>query len=117
MSMYIAGKVNLLDNTADLKVRGKLASAFSDKLGPLANLNPINIVKSTPGLNIVLVKTFALFCEEISEEEMKALPPLGEGKSDDNATKFQIKLKGDTRKPLKMIKSFKNYFHVFRPYI
>ncbi|MBR1460686.1 AsmA family protein, partial [bacterium] len=34
MSMYIAGKVNLLDNTADLKVRGKLASAFSDKLGP-----------------------------------------------------------------------------------
>lgn len=107
MSMFIAGKVNLLNNTADLKVRGKLASAFSDKLGPLANLNPINIVKSTPGLNIVMVKAFALFCEEISEEEMKALPALGEGKSDDNATKFQIKLKGDTRKPLKMIKSFK----------
>ena len=38
---------------------------------------------------------------------MAALPPLGDGKSDDYATKFQIKLKGDTRKPLKMIKSFK----------
>ena len=38
---------------------------------------------------------------------MAALPSLGDGKSDDYATKFQIKLKGDTRKPLKMIKSFK----------
>ena len=38
---------------------------------------------------------------------MDALPPLGEGKSDDYATKFQVVLRGDTRKPLKMIKSFK----------
>lgn len=107
MSMYIAGKVNLLDNSADLKLRGKLASTFSDKLGPLSNINPINLVKHTPGLNVAAVKTFALFCEELSEEEMNALPSLGKGKSDENATKFQIVLHGDTRKPLKMIKSFK----------
>src|SRR5574344_404496 len=107
MSMYILGKMSLLDNSADMKVRGKLASAFSDKLGPLANINPINLVKHTPGLNIVAVKTFALFCEEVSESEMKAIPHLGKGKSDENATKFQIVLRGDTRKPLKMIKSFK----------
>ena len=107
LSMYIAGKMNILDNTAEMKVRGKLASAFADKLGPLANINPVNIVKNTPGLNVALVKAFALFCEEISEEEMKALPHLGEGKSDDNATKFQIRLKGNLNKPLAMIKSFK----------
>jgi hypothetical protein len=107
MALYIAGKVGLLDNSADLKVRGKLASAFSDKLGPLANINPINLVKNTPGLNIVLAKTFSIFCEAVSEEEMNALPALGEGKSDEYATKFQIVLRGDTRKPLKMIKSFK----------
>lgn len=107
MSMYIAGKVGLLDNSADLKVRGKLASAFSDSLGPLANLNPINLVKSTPGLNIVLAKTFAIFCQAVSEEEMKAIPELAANKSDEYATKFQIVLRGDTRKPLKMIKSFK----------
>ncbi len=107
MSMYIFGNLNLLDNSAEIRVRGKLASAFSDKLGPLANLNPINLVKHTPGLNIVLAKTFSIFCEAVSESEMKALPHLAEGKSDENATKFQIKLKGDTRKPLKMIKSFK----------
>ena len=107
MSMYIAGKVGLLDNSADLKVRGKLASAFSDKLGPLANINPINLVKNTPGLNVVLAKTFSIFCQAVSEEEMKAIPALGKGKSDEYATKFQIVLRGDTRKPLKMIKSFK----------
>lgn len=107
MSMYIAGNVNLLDNSADLKLRGKLASAFSDKLGPLANINPINLVKNTPGLNIVAAKTFMIFCEVLSEEEMRAIPHLGKGRSDDNATKFQIVLRGDTRKPLKMIKSFK----------
>lgn len=107
MSMYIAGKVGLLDNSADLKLRGKLASAFSDSLGPLANINPVNLIKNTPGLNIVAAKTFMIFCETVSEAEMAALPPLAEGKSDDYATKFQIVLHGDTRKPLKMIKSFK----------
>lgn len=107
MSMYIAGKVGLVDNSADLKLRGKLASTFSDSLGPLANINPVNLIKNTPGLNIVAAKTFAIFCEAVSEEEMQALPSLAEGKSDDYATKFQIVLRGDTRKPLKMIKSFK----------
>lgn len=107
MSMYIQGKMNLLDNSADMKVRAKLASAFSDKLGPLANINPVNLIKNTPGLNVVAAKSFSIFCEQLSEDEMKAIPHLGKGKSDDNATKFQIVLRGDTRKPLKMIKSFK----------
>ena len=107
MSMYIAGDMNLLDNSADIKVRGKLASAFSDKLGPLSNINPVNLIKHTPGLNVVAAKTFAIFCQEVSEEELKAIPELGKGRTDENATKFQIVLRGDTRKPLKMIKSFK----------
>ena len=107
MSMYIAGKVGLIDNSADLKLRGKLASAFSDHLGPLANINPVNLIKNTPGLNVVAAKSFSIFCEAVSEEEMKAIPELDERKSDDYATKFQIILHGDTRKPLKMIKSFK----------
>lgn len=107
MSMHIVGKVGLVDNSADLKLRGKLGSAFSDNLGPLANINPVNLVKNTPGVNAVAAKTFSVFCESVSEEEMRALPALREGKSDDYATKFQIVLRGDTRKPLKMIKSFK----------
>jgi len=107
MSIYIAGKLNLLDNSADMSLRGKLASTFSDALGPLSNINPVNLVKHTPGVNVVAAKAFAIFCQAVSEEEMKAIPQLGKGKTDENATKFQIVLRGDTRKPLKMIKSFK----------
>lgn len=107
MSMYIAGTMDLIDNSAGMKVRAKLASVISDSLGPLANINPVNLVKNTPGLNVVAAKSFSIFCEEVSEEEMKAVPHLGKGKTEDNATKFQIVLRGDTRKPLKMIKSFK----------
>ncbi len=107
MSLFIFGDMNITNNSADLKLRGKLGSAFSDSLGPLANINPVNLVKNTPGLNIAAVKAFSIFCESVSQDEMNALPQLGKGKSDQNATKFQIKLRGDTRKPLKMIKSFK----------
>ena len=107
MSLYLFGKAGLIDTNADITVRGKLGSAFSDKLGPLANINPVNLVKNTPGLNVVLAKTFSIFCQAVSEEEMAAIPPLGDGRSDEYATKFQLKLRGDTRKPLKMIKSFK----------
>ena len=107
MSMYIAGTMNLLDNSADMKVRAKLASVISDSLGPLANINPVNLVKNTPGLNVVAAKSFAIFCAQVSEDELKAVPHLGKGKTEENATKFQIVLRGDTRKPLKMIKSFK----------
>lgn len=58
-------------------------------------------------MNVVLAKTFSVFCQAVSEEEMKAIPNLGKGKTDEYATKFQVVLHGDTRKPLKMIKSFK----------
>lgn len=107
MSMYIAGKINLLDNSADMKLRAKLASTFSDKLGPVANINPVNLIKNTPGLNVVAAKSFSIFCQSVSTEELKAIPHLGKGKTEGNATKFQVVLHGDTRKPLKMIKSFK----------
>lgn len=107
MSMFIFGKAGLLDNSADIKVRGKLAGSVSDSLGVLSNINPVNLIKNTPGLNIVAAKTFSLFCESVSEEDLKAIPHLGKGKTDRNATKFQIVLRGDTRKPLRMIKSFK----------
>lgn len=107
MSMFIFGKAGLLDNSADIKVRGKLTGSVSDSLGVLSNINPVNLIKNTPGLNIVAAKTFSLFCESVSEEDLKAIPHLGKGKTDRNATKFQIVLRGDTRKPLRMIKSFK----------
>ena len=107
MSLHIAGDFNLLKNTADMKVRAKLGSVIANLLGPLSQLNPVNLVQATPGLNVVMAKTFFLFCETLTPEESAALPNLDTPLDDKMATKFQIVLKGDVSKPLKLIKSFK----------
>lgn len=57
-------------------------------------------------MNVLAAKAFFLFCESVTEEEMKAIPELYEY-SDANATKFQVVLRGDTTKPLTLVKSFK----------
>jgi hypothetical protein len=107
MSLFIAGDFDLLKNTADMKVRAKLGSVIANMLGPLSQLNPINLVQATPGLNVVMAKTFFLFCEQLTPEESAALPSLESQLDDKMATKFQIVLRGDVSKPLKLIKSFK----------
>lgn len=107
MSLYIAGDFDLLKNTTDMKVRAKLGSFIADMLGPIAQLNPINLVKVTPGLNVVMAQAFSLFCEQLTPEETAAIPALPTKMDDDMATKFQIVLRGDVAKPLSLIKSFK----------
>ena len=107
MSVHIAGDFDLLKNTADMKVRAKLGSVITSLLGPLAQLNPINLVQATPGMNVVMAKTFFLFCETLTPEETSALPRLENDLDDKMATKFQLVVKGDVAKPLTLIKSFK----------
>ena len=108
MSLHIAGDYDLLKNTADIKVRGRLGSFLSNMLGPIAMLNPVNLVKATPGINVMMAKAFTLFTVVVTPEEMKAIPAFSQASTDDlTATKFQIVLRGDATKPLSMIKSFK----------
>ncbi len=107
VSFNIFGNVDILANTADIRFRGRLASMVSDALGPIAAVNPINLIKNTPGLNIAMQKAFFLFCEEVSQEEMDKIPDFASDAKDYNATKFQIILRGDLAKPLTLIKSFK----------
>ena len=107
MSTYIFGNFDLLKNTIDIKLRGRLGSQVSDSMGPLALLNPINLVKATPGMSLVLGKMFALFCEEVTTDELSLIPTLGKDISDTNTTKFQVVVRGDVAKPLTLVKSFK----------
>ncbi|MFQ8625392.1 MAG: AsmA-like C-terminal region-containing protein [Candidatus Gastranaerophilaceae bacterium] len=74
MCLYIAGDFNLLENTTDMKVRAKLGSVIANMLGPIAQLNPINLVQATPGLNVVMAQAFSLFCEQLTPEESAAIP-------------------------------------------
>ena len=107
MSLHLAGKFDILQNTLDMKVRAKLGSAIANMLGPISQINPINLVQATPGLNVVMAKTFFLFCEQLTPEETAALPHLETDLDDKMATKFQIVLRGDVAKPLTLVKSFK----------
>ena len=107
LCVKVDGNMDILKNTLDTKVRGRLGSMVSSVLGPLANVNPVNIVKATPGLNVVMAKTFSVFCEKITKEEMDSIPDFSKDRSDFNATKFQLVLKGDAAKPLSLLKSFK----------
>ncbi len=107
VSFNIFGNVDILANTADIRFRGRLASMVSDALGPIAAVNPINLIKNTPGLNVAMQKAFFLFCEEVTQEEMDKIPNFASDAKDYNATKFQIILRGDLAKPLTLVKSFK----------
>ena len=109
MSAYIFGNFDLLKNNIDIKLRGKLGSQVSDSLGPISLVNPINLVKATPGMGLVIVmgKIFFLFCEQVTPDELALIPELGKDISDTNATKFQVIIRGDVAKPLSLVKSFK----------
>ncbi len=107
MCMLIDGNMNLLTNIADMKLRARLGSQISNMLGPIAAVNPINLVKATPGLNVAAAKMFAIFCEQITKEELAAIPEFGKDFNDMSTTNFQVVLQGDTAKPLSLIKSFK----------
>ncbi len=107
MCLYIAGDMNLLNNQADMILRARLGSKIADMLGPIAAVNPINLLKVTPGMNVAAAKMFALFCEEVTQEEMDMIPQFDEKFNTMSATNFQIVLAGDVAKPLTLFKSFK----------
>ncbi len=110
MCLNIEGNFDILANTADLRIRGRLASTISDMLGPIAMLNPVNMIQTKTGSSIMSIATlglYSLFCETINQEEMDVIPHFSEEYSDYNATKFQVIAKGDVAKPLSLIKSFK----------
>ena len=107
LSALVSGKMNLLNNKIDARVRGRLASAVSDLMGPLALAHPVNLVQKTPGIDIVSARLFSTFSQVVTQKEYDAIPDFSKNHSDENATKFQIILNGDTTKPLTIVKSFK----------
>ena len=107
MNMHILGKFDVIKNYADMKVRVKITSIISNLLGPINAINPVNLVNSAASMNVVTAKAFSLFCETVPESEFKTLPEFSNKYVDNSATKFQLGIRGDAAKPLKLIKSFK----------
>lgn len=107
MCMNISGDMNILTNEADMRLRARLGSKIADMLGPIAAVNPINLVKATSGLNVAAAKMFSIFTVPVTPEEMNEIPNFVEDFNKMSTTNFQVILKGDTTKPLSLIDSFK----------
>ena len=107
LALHLFGNFDLLKNTADMKVRARMASLVSNLLGPLSAINPVNLMNSAASLNVVTAKAFSLFCETVSADEIAILPNFANKYVDNSATKFQIVVRGDVAKPLTLVKSFK----------
>lgn len=107
ITFKLFGDMDILKNETDMKLQGRLASAVSNLLGPLSAINPINILKKTPGLNIALAKTFSVFCESITQDKLDEIPVFSKEQTTSDATNFQIVLRGSLDKPLTLVKSFK----------
>lgn len=107
LTLLVFGDYDLVKNVTDMKVRARLASMVSNILGPLANVNPVNLVKVTPGLNVASAKMFSIFTQPVTLEELNQIPEFDTKTDNFNSTNFQIVVKGDVAKPLKLVKSFK----------
>ena len=107
MSAYIFGTFNLLNNNADLKLRGKLGSEVTESLGLLAYLNPTNLVKANPTMGFMLKAVLLSFVEVVNDDEMNKIPSLSKEAANTNATMFQAVIRGNVEQPVKVIKSFK----------
>lgn len=107
LALHIFGNFNIIKNYADMKVRAKMTSIINNLLGPIAMINPVNLVNSAASLNFVTAKAFSIFCETVTNDEINKLPSFSNNYVDNSATKFQIVVRGDAAKPLTLVKSFK----------
>ena len=109
LMLHIFGEFDLLKNTIDMKIRAKMTSIISEMLGPIGAVNPIKLINSAAGTNIVTAKAFSIFCETLTEEEINTIPSFSNKYVDmaANNSRFQLVARGDVAKPLTLIKSFK----------
>lgn len=107
MGAYIFGNFDILKNTADIKLRGKLSPKVLDSMGQLALLNPLNIVKSSSGMNPILAQLLLGMCEQVTIDELAQIPAVSKDSSDSDAARFQVVLRGDAAQPAKLVRSFK----------
>ena len=107
MSTYIFGTFDVLKNNADMKLRGRLGSKVTDSMGQLAMLNPVNAVKSSSGMNIILGQLLLKMCEAVTSDELAQIPAVAKETSSGNTAKFQVILRGDVNQPARLVRSFK----------
>ncbi len=108
MSLYIKGNMNLLNNNADILILGKVSNEITSLLGPLNQLNPVNILKtSTSTISAITLSVLKAVNEAKLPSELSQIPALTIEQEDLISSKFAVKIDGNIEKPQTAVKSFK----------
>ncbi len=92
MSMYIKGKVNILNNFADLIILGRLSNEVVEVLGPIGKFSVNGLIASIPKIGKVTSSLIDNITTNPSGENLNMLPDLSPVQ--DNTKEFKASIYG-----------------------
>ena len=92
MSMYIKGRVNILNNRADLIILGRLSNEVVSVLGPIGNFSVNSLIASIPKIGAVTSSLINQMTTNPSGENLALLPDLSPVQA--NTKEFKAAING-----------------------
>lgn len=92
MSMYIKGRVNILNNRADLIILGRLSNEVVSVLGPIGNFSVNSLIASIPKIGAVTSSLINQMTTNPSGENLALLPDLSPAQA--NTKEFKAAING-----------------------
>ena len=92
MSMYIKGRVNILNNRADLIILGRLSNEVVSVLGPIGNFSVNSLIASIPKIGAVTSSLINQITTNPSGENLSLLPDLSPAQT--NTKEFKAAING-----------------------
>ncbi|MDD3236996.1 MAG: AsmA-like C-terminal region-containing protein [Candidatus Gastranaerophilales bacterium] len=102
MSLYIDGNYNLLNNYANLIIKGRLSDKVVAALGPIATFSPEKLLSNIPKFGPAAVSILQIFNTPTTQAQLSQIPPLT---TDAHSQEFKVLINGDIQKPT-FVKSF-----------
>lgn len=108
MSMYITGTLNLVNNYGNMLVLGSISQEISSLLGPLNQLNPVNLLRnSNTTWAAITLGVLNSINQSATPAEMNKIPALTPAQEASTISKFIVKINGNIEKPQSAVKSFR----------
>ena len=104
MSLYITGSMNLLNNTINATLLGKVSEQLANALGPVSSVSTDKLISSIPGVGNYALALFKALTVTADENILKKIPDLT--KTGENQKNFKVVLNGNVEKPASVVKSF-----------
>lgn len=105
MSLYITGKLNLLNNYGDIDILGKISPEVVNALGPVGELSLSNLASNIPKFGISISNILNSYNAEASNVYIAKIPPLQLATEQTRSKDFKVKILGDTQSA-SSVKSF-----------